>query len=482
MLNTLGDLVLAVERRYTLDEEDMRVRLEGDRVRAIGKDLPKRLSHGEFTGVSLLRPRAAACTWMCATPGMERAHPRYYEDVYADDADASDVRSAPSQEGEYAEVDTPEDVPVATGVIERHTRAYGVRRPALNRPRSRGVPSGLHLRTTPTTKTQAAEELARRSRISGSNAVRPRFGHGERLTKTIERRAGRRNAGSGSRPEVGAGLGSRAHRVGRRCDRRDRRRTLPRYRRSWPRRGPGYVIVAPTQLSHDGICSPVAVVPDETGRTESLGAVAPTSRLHLDADAHGRSGCDRSQPASATFSPTLSPCGLGAGGRARSRRDRPASVGPVGRIVRVDRTAISIADPATLAKDPTFLRPRRCARAIGHGDDPVAGTSRPASGGEHEISHAIDALFGGRALHGAQVAFGCIVSVALYGDDTRASDRARDVGSCPRTRRTWDLMPTKSCECPAAAPETRPGRFTILEEADLDEARRAQLVARIWPA
>src|SRR5918994_1076871 len=52
-----------------------------------------------------------------------------------------------------------------------------------------------------------------------------------------------------------------------------------------------------------------------------------------------------------------------------------------------------------------------------------AGTSRPASGGEHEISHAIDELFSGRALHGAQVAFGCIFSVSLYGEDTDAFRR-----------------------------------------------------------
>jgi glycerol-1-phosphate dehydrogenase [NAD(P)+] len=35
------------------------------------------------------------------------------------------------------------------------------------------------------------------------------------------------------------------------------------------------LIAVPTQLSHDGICSPVAVVPDHQGRPESVGAVAP---------------------------------------------------------------------------------------------------------------------------------------------------------------------------------------------------------------
>ena len=35
------------------------------------------------------------------------------------------------------------------------------------------------------------------------------------------------------------------------------------------------MVAVPTQLSHDGICSPVAVVPDSDGRPESLGAIAP---------------------------------------------------------------------------------------------------------------------------------------------------------------------------------------------------------------
>ena len=35
------------------------------------------------------------------------------------------------------------------------------------------------------------------------------------------------------------------------------------------------VVAVPTQPSHDGICSPVAVVPDGTGCGQSVGAIAP---------------------------------------------------------------------------------------------------------------------------------------------------------------------------------------------------------------
>ena len=120
-----GDLVLAVQQRYTLDEEDMRVRLERDRVRAIGKDLPKRLSQGEFAGVSLVRP-TAALWYQDISSELEwdaRTH-RYYEDVYGDVLDRVDARSAEVKDGEYAEVDTPDDVRVASGVIEAHPEAW----------------------------------------------------------------------------------------------------------------------------------------------------------------------------------------------------------------------------------------------------------------------------------------------------------------------------------------------------------------------
>ena len=121
VLGTRGDLVLAVEQRYDLDDEDMKVRLERGRVRGIGKELPKRLSQGEFAGVSLLRPvganaylrKASALEWDA------RTHV-YYEDVYASILDDVEARSAAVNPGEYAEVDVPDDQRAAAAVIERN--------------------------------------------------------------------------------------------------------------------------------------------------------------------------------------------------------------------------------------------------------------------------------------------------------------------------------------------------------------------------
>jgi glycerol-1-phosphate dehydrogenase [NAD(P)+] len=109
-----------------------------------------------------------------------------------------------------------------------------------------------------------------------------------------------------------------------------------------------------------------------------------------------------------------------------------------------------------------------------------ARNSRPASGGEHEISHAIDERFPGRALHGAQVAFGCIISTTLYGDDASAlRARLKKVG-LPDHPSQLRLSQDDVVEVLLCAPQTRPGRFTILEESDLDAPRALALVKKIW--
>ncbi len=120
-----GDLVLAVQKRTRLDQEDMRVQLDRRLVKAIGKDVPMGLSHGEFAGVSLLRPEAARAYLQAATDNEWRSVTGiYYEDVYAAMIPLVRVTAATVREGEYAEVDEPSDVPDAIEVIATHQGAW----------------------------------------------------------------------------------------------------------------------------------------------------------------------------------------------------------------------------------------------------------------------------------------------------------------------------------------------------------------------
>jgi len=122
-----GELVLAVQRRHRLDEEDMKVELSGRRVVAIGKHLKIARSHGEFTGISLIRPEAALLYQDACTRRQWSAHTdAYYEDVYADILDGVRARAVEVGHDEYAEVDTPQDVPAAEAVARRFYRGATV--------------------------------------------------------------------------------------------------------------------------------------------------------------------------------------------------------------------------------------------------------------------------------------------------------------------------------------------------------------------
>ena len=240
------------------------------------------------------------------------------------------------------------------------------------------------------------------------------------------------------------------------------------------------LVVAPTQLSHDGICSPVAVVPDHEGRPESVGAVAPHFVF--------------------VSLPTLTtaPAGSVAAGLgdllANPLALRDWALAAEHGLEDVDQRAWDLSvqsfelitpdldtDPGASANDLGFYRRLSDALVLSGMAMICSGTSRPASGGEHEISHALDELLGGRAMHGAQVAFGCIVSVALYGEDTELfRTRLRRLG-LPDSPGDLGMDEDGLVQVVLHAPQTRPGRFTILEESDLDEPAARALIRKIWP-
>lgn len=239
------------------------------------------------------------------------------------------------------------------------------------------------------------------------------------------------------------------------------------------------VIVVPTQLSHDGICSPVAVVPNESGRTESIGAIVPQAVFVSMATLFG------APPASIAAGVgdllanplALKDWQLAADRGLEELDDRAWSLSVesfelIGR--RLDE------DPATWAKDLDALRSLADALVLSGMSMIAAGTSRPASGGEHEISHAIDEFLGGRALHGAQVAFGCVISTALYEEDVEVMRRVLRTLNLPDHPAALGMDVDELTRVLVEAPKTRPGRYTILEHANLDERDARRLIARIW--
>lgn len=239
-------------------------------------------------------------------------------------------------------------------------------------------------------------------------------------------------------------------------------------------------IAVPTQLSHDGICSPVAVVPNEGGIAESLGAVPPRAVI---------------VPLPTLADAPVASIAAGLGDLlANPLALRDWALAAERGLEQIDERAWDLStesfeavedfldqDPAISEKDPEFLKHLADALVLSGMSMICSGTSRPASGGEHEISHAIDELYGGRAMHGAQVAFGTLISVALYGDDIESMKRRLEKLGLPRHPSDLQLSEDEMVSIILAAPDTRPGRFTILEDANLDETKARELVRRIWP-
>lgn len=239
------------------------------------------------------------------------------------------------------------------------------------------------------------------------------------------------------------------------------------------------MIAVPTQLSHDGICSPIAVVPDDDGRAESLKALEPRA-VYLSMPT--LLGAPVASVAAGLGDLLANPLALRDWALAAERG-----------LEQIDQVAWDISaeafemvesrldtDPAESVKDPRFVANLAQALILSGVAMIESGTSRPASGGEHEISHAIDQLFGGRALHGAQVAFGCIFSVALYGEDVGAFIGRLERLGLPTHPAQLSLTEDDVVRVLIEAPETRPGRFTIIEEADLDESSARALVKKLW--
>lgn len=103
----------------------------------------------------------------------------------------------------------------------------------------------------------------------------------------------------------------------------------------------------------------------------------------------------------------------------------------------------------------------------------IAGSSRPASGGEHKFAHMLEKIVPGKVLHGEACGLGTILSMYLYGGDwRRIRDSLRMIGA-PTTPSELGLSDDEVVEALVRAKEIRPERRTIFDSITEDEAREA---------
>jgi len=93
----------------------------------------------------------------------------------------------------------------------------------------------------------------------------------------------------------------------------------------------------------------------------------------------------------------------------------------------------------------------------------IAGSSRPASGGEHKFSHALDRLAPGKGLHGEKCGIGTIITMYLHGGDWKGIQHSlRRIGA-PTMPSEIGIDDATAVEALLTAREIRPERFTILD-------------------
>lgn len=228
------------------------------------------------------------------------------------------------------------------------------------------------------------------------------------------------------------------------------------------------MVSVPTSLAHDGIASPVATL-DHGGTRPSYGVHIPIAVVvDLDLIADGSDRQTRSGIGDA-----LSNLNAVADWElAHAVRGEPID-GLAVALARNSAEAL-LNHPGSISDD-AFLTTLAEALTLGGLAMAVCGSSRPCSGGCHEISHALDRIAPDAGTHGEQVGMGALLCTFLRGDLSRFDQLARCLSrhGLPRIPADLGLTDEQMMTAIVDAPATRPDRYTILEHLSLrpDEVR-----------
>jgi glycerol-1-phosphate dehydrogenase [NAD(P)+] len=217
-----------------------------------------------------------------------------------------------------------------------------------------------------------------------------------------------------------------------------------------------------TSLANDGIASPTASLTHESG-SGSYGVHIPIAVV-VDLDFVADSSDRQTQAGIGDATSNIN--AVADWELANTERGEPID----GLAVTFARTGAEalVNHPGTITDDG-FLTTLAEALILGGLASAVCGSTRPVSGGCHEISHAIDHLFPGTSSHGEQVGLGALFCTFLRGDEARFTQLAACLRrhGLPVTPAELGLSDTHFVAAVAHAPRTRPDRFTILEHLDL---------------
>lgn len=231
------------------------------------------------------------------------------------------------------------------------------------------------------------------------------------------------------------------------------------------------LVAVATNLSHDGLCSPVATLDNDAGRG-SYGVPNPIAVV-IDLDVI------REAPVRfvrAGIGDALSNISAIADWELANREKGEQIDGLAAAMARQAGEAV-LRHPGGVGDD-AFLQVLAEGLVLTGISMSVAGDSRPASGACHEINHAFDLLYPKRAAsHGEQCGLGAAFAMYLRGAREESAYMAEVLHrhGLPVLPEEIGFTVAEFVRVVEFAPQTRPGRYTILEHLDLstDQIRDA---------
>ncbi|OIJ88881.1 dehydrogenase [Streptomyces sp. MUSC 14] len=223
------------------------------------------------------------------------------------------------------------------------------------------------------------------------------------------------------------------------------------------------LVAVPTNLAHDGLCSPVATLDNDAGRG-SYGVPNPIAVV-IDLDVI------REAPARfvrAGIGDAISNINAVADWELSNRVNGEKIDGLAAAMARQAGEAV-LRHPGGIG-DNDFLQVLAEALVLSGISMSISGDSRPSSGSCHEINHAFDLLFPKRAAaHGEQCGFGAAFATYLRGAHEEAVHTAGVLRrhGLPVLPEEFGFTVDEFVRVVEFAPETRPGRYTILEHLAL---------------
>ena len=223
-------------------------------------------------------------------------------------------------------------------------------------------------------------------------------------------------------------------------------------------------VAVPTTLSHDGMASPVASLVEDDGIRRSMASGMPAGVV-IDLDVVGEAPEEFVRAGIGDLVSNLTAVAdwrLAADGGQEPFDEFAASIA-----LQSALPALGLQWP--LSGDDLQLVARGLVMS-GLAME-VAGSSRPCSGAEHLISHALDQLLGTDArAHGEQVALGVLLVAEPSGVDLGRVRSLYERIGLPTSLEGCGLDRDTLAEAIRIAPSTRPARTTVLDQLDRTDA------------